>query len=456
MSSVQKVIGQDLYNRLSDAAELTKTEPFVRVVAHYDGDGTSAAIIMLKTLMRLKKRVHLTYIKSLLGEDFRNVVLEYPDSLTIVVDAGSDQAQYVPELEKLIILDHHFYKASPSKAMNINARDFGIDGTRGACGSTMAMIFSLVCSEQNSDLIPYFVSGMIADKQDLGGISGLNKLLLDEYSNLFSNERSISLEGETLLDSLVYSTDPFFNGITGKPDGAKKVLDDCHLGYDQSPMSMNEDQKRMLEKKLAAHLISQKCGLEAIKYLESDMMKFKDLDFTSKELSSIIDGNARVGKNSVAVQYFLGDSTLKGEMLAAWRTYKTKLIDYVYRTVKEIGSMSHLQYFYSPESEMAGKISDLLMLYLVDQSKPIIGFNVGDKNTKLSGRGTIKLVKKGLNLSTILKSACDQVGGSGGGHDVAAGGVIPKGKEKEFVELVNKILKEQGKPDSDPDAVKPR
>ena len=456
MSSVQKVIGQDLYNRLSDAAELTKTEPFVRVVAHYDGDGTSAAIIMLKTLMRLKKRVHLTYIKSLLGEDFRNVVLEYPDSLTIVVDAGSDQAQYVPELEKLIILDHHFYKASPSKAMNINARDFGIDGTRGACGSTMAMIFSLVCSEQNSDLIPYFVSGMIADKQDLGGISGMNKLLLDEYSNLFSNERSISLEGETLLDSLVYSTDPFFNGITGKPDGAKKVLDDCHLGYDQSPMSMNEDQKRMLEKKLAAHLISQKCGLEAIKYLESDMMKFKDLDFTSKELSSIIDGNARVGKNSVAVQYFLGDSTLKGEMLASWRTYKTKLIDYVYRTVKEIGSMSHLQYFYSPESEMAGKISDLLMLYLVDQSKPIIGFNVGDKNTKLSGRGTIKLVKKGLNLSTILKSACDQVGGSGGGHDVAAGGVIPKGKEKEFVELVNKILKEQGKPDSDPEAVKPR
>ncbi|EQD41070.1 single-stranded-DNA-specific exonuclease RecJ, partial [mine drainage metagenome] len=185
----------------------------------------------------------------------------------------------------------------------------------------------------------------------------------------------------------------------------KAVLDECHLGYEQSPDSLNEDQKRILEKKLAVRLISQKCGLEAIKYLESDMMKFKDVEFTSKELSSIIDGNSRVGKNSVAVQYFLGDRKLKNEMLTAWRTYKTRLIDYVYRTMKEVGNLSHLQFFYSPESEMAGKISDLLMLYLVDQSKPIIGFNVGDRETKLSARGTIKLVQKGLNLSTILRSA---------------------------------------------------
>ncbi len=444
MSSVRRLISTDFYNKLIDANRIVDSEEFIRIIAHYDGDGTSAAIILLKTLMRKDKKVHLSYIKSLLGEDFRKMLMEYPDYLTIVVDAGSDQIQYSPEFEKAVILDHHFYRPSPAHALNINARDFGIDGTRGACGSTMAMVFSLVASEENADLLPYFISGMIADKQDLGGITGLNQSLLEEYISMYSSERGISLEGTSLLDAIVYSTDPFFNELTGNPENVRKLLSECGLANDMAPGSLNEDQKRMLEKKLAARLIGQKCGLEALRYLEADLLRFRNIDFNSKELSSIIDANARVGKNSVAVQYFLGDSDLRSEVLNAWKTYKTRLIDYVYRSQKEVGVLSHLQYFYAPESEMAGKISDILMLYLADQSKPIVGFNVGEETTKLSARGTMRMVRNGLNLSKILKSACETVGGSGGGHDVAAGGVIPKGKEREFVELVNNILREQG------------
>ena len=447
MSSVKRIIGTEFHNKLEDAVKLVETEDYIRIIAHYDGDGTSSAIILVKTLLRMGKKIHLSYIKSLLGEDFRKMILEYPDYLTIVVDAGSDQVGYTPEFEKIIVLDHHFYKPSPARALNINARDFGIDGTRGACGSTMAMVFSLAVSESNSDLIPFFVSGMIADKQDLGGISGLNKMILDEYSSVYLNERNISLEGTTILDAIVYSTDPFFNGLTGKPDEVKRLLTGLKIPHDTNPGKLTEDQIRSLEKKLTARLLLQGCGIEAIKYIESDMMRFSGLDYNSKEVSSIIDGNARVGKNSVAVQYFLGDQNLREEVINGWKTYKTRLIDYVYRSISEIVSLSHVQFFYAPESEMAGKISDLLMLYVADQSKPIVGFNVSDDKTKLSARGTIRMVDNGLNLATVLRAACEQVGGSGGGHDVAAGGIIPKGKEKEFIELVNRILKESSKKD---------
>jgi RecJ-like exonuclease len=288
---------------------------------------------------------------------------------------------------------------------------------------------------------------MIADKQDLGGISGLNRMILDEYSSVYLNERSISLEGTTVLDAIVYSTDPFFNGLTGKPDEAKKLLTGLKIPHDTRPEKLTEDQIRSLEKKLTARLLLQGCGIEAIKYVESDMMRFNGLDYNSKEVSSIIDGNARVGKNSVAVQFFLGDQNLREEVINGWKTYKTRLIDYVYRSISEIVSLSHVQFFYAPESEMAGKISDLLMLYVADQSKPIVGFNVSDDKTKLSARGTIRMVDNGLNLATVLRAACEEVGGSGGGHDVAAGGIIPKGKEKEFIELVNRILKESSKKD---------
>ena len=442
MSSVEKILNKEFYNKLKDACNLIRDEDAVRIIAHYDGDGTSAAIILMKTLMREKKKTHLSYIKSLLGEDFRKMIMEYPDLPTIVVDAGSEQIQYVPEQEKIVVLDHHFYRPSPARAININARDYGIDGTRGACGATMAMVFALVMNEKNADLIPFFVAGLIADKQDLGGISGLNKLLLEEYQAQYSLVRTTSLEGDNLLDALTYSTDPFFLDLAGKPNNVRAFLEECKLEPETNPGDVTEDQRRVLEKKLTAKLIAQGCGLQAIGYLESDMMRFRGIDFNSKELSSMIDGNARVGKNSVALQYFLGDQSVYSEMVDGWRTYKKKLVEYVHRSIREVVQLSNVQFFYSPESEMAGKISDLLMLYVVDQSKPIVGFNAGDDKTKVSSRGTVKMVSKGLNLSAVMRNACEAVEGSGGGHDVAAGGIVPKGKEKEFIELVNRILKE--------------
>jgi hypothetical protein len=92
-------------------------------------------------------------------------------------------------------------------------------------------------------------------------------------------------------------------------------------------------------------------------------------------------------------------------MIKNWKVFKTKLIDYVYRTNKELFEESHLRYFYAPESEMAGAISGALMLYLAKQNKPLIGFNVGNGDTKVSSRGTRRMVKHGLNLSLVMKEA---------------------------------------------------
>jgi Single-stranded DNA-specific exonuclease len=50
------------------------------------------------------------------------------------------------------------------------------------------------------------------------------------------------------------------------------------------------------------------------------------------------------------------------------------------------------------------------------------------------------MVEKGLNLSTVMSECTQKVGGSGGGHDVAAGGSIPKGTERQFIELVDQMV----------------
>jgi len=42
-----------------------------------------------------------------------------------------------------------------------------------------------------------------------------------------------------------------------------------------------------------------------------------------------------------------------------------------------------------------------------------------------------------------MKKSSEKVGGVGGGHNIAAGATIPKGKEEEFLTFADKLVKEQ-------------
>lgn len=433
----------DAFNSdLSKAAELIGKADEIRVIGHYDGDGTSAAIILGTALERLNKRYHISFIKALDLDSFRDRMHEDTETLTVVVDAGSDQVRTVPEMESIIVLDHHFFEDVEIKGLNINCRKYGIDGTREACGATMAFVMALTLNEQNRDLFPFFMSGLIADKQDIGEYRGLNRDLYESYSDSAESIHTLNLEGDTLLNALVYSTDPFINEITGKVEKTGAFLKKLGMDPQKKFLDLTEDEKRLLGRNISLRLVKQGIGTEALRYLETDLLRFNGLDFTSKELSAIIDGNAKIGNNATAVQYFLGDRSAGKELVENWKIFKTKLIDYAYRSNSQIYALSNVNYFYAPESEMAGAVCGILMLYLAPQDKPLVGFNVSPDDTKVSSRATRRMVQKGLNLSTVMKNATEEVGGSGGGHDIAAGAVIPKGKEKVFIEAVNRIIRE--------------
>lgn len=431
------VVSENFHDTLKRGSKLILSNDYVRILAHYDGDGTSAAIILTSALQRKGINYHLGYIKSLDGETFRKRMEEEKDIFTIIVDAGSDQAQYISDFENVVILDHHFFTKSTISCLNINARDYGVDGTREACGATMAYLMALAMDESNRDLLPFFLSGVIADKQDIGGLEGLNRKIMDAYGKDAPSKRMLNFEGQNLLDSITYSTDPFFLELSGYPEKVKEFLSGLDIDAEKKFTDITEDQKRSLASSLALRMLNQKIGVEALKYLESDIVFFDGMEFTSKEISSIVDGNSKMGMNSLSVQYFLGDDSVKDELISNWKMFKTKLIDYIYRALKDTYDESNVRYFYAPESEMAGSISGIMMLYLLDQEKPLIGFSVNSENTKVSSRGTRKMVSKGLNLSVIMKECSREVGGNGGGHDIAAGAVIPRGSEKQFVSLVN-------------------
>jgi RecJ-like exonuclease len=83
--------------------------------------------------------------------------------------------------------------------------------------------------------------------------------------------------------------------------------------------------------------------------------------------------------------------------------------------------------------------------FKVDCSVPIIAFarSVDEENIKVSARATRELVLKGLDLSVAVRIASVKVGGSGGGHRIAAGATIPLGKESEFLDAIEALISSQ-------------
>jgi RecJ-like exonuclease len=62
---------------------------------------------------------------------------------------------------------------------------------------------------------------------------------------------------------------------------------------------------------------------------------------------------------------------------------------------------------------------------------------------KVSSRGSHALVRRGLDLSAVMREASRAVGGDGGGHDVAAGATIPIDERDAFLAEADRLVGEQ-------------
>jgi RecJ-like exonuclease len=74
---------------------------------------------------------------------------------------------------------------------------------------------------------------------------------------------------------------------------------------------------------------------------------------------------------------------------------------------------------------------------------PIFAFAEADDGVKVSARANRALTDRGLDLSFVMKTASEMVGGYGGGHKVAAGATIPNGKEEEFLDIAEDLVSSQ-------------
>ena len=200
---------------------ITNVEPSTRfrIISHYDADGITAATIICKALYRKGFDFHVSLMRNPFTKGLEHVQQEQNDFI-IYTDMGSGQLDFIEQITiPSIIIDHHQLKKEKvaDHILQINANQCDINGNYEACGATLCYAVAKALDENNKDLASYALAGAIGDKQYIGGFKGYNLHLLQEAidQKIIDKKIGLKLTEKTLIDSLFYSIEPFYKGLSG-------------------------------------------------------------------------------------------------------------------------------------------------------------------------------------------------------------------------------------------------
>jgi single-stranded DNA-specific DHH superfamily exonuclease len=414
-----------------EAVDILGDQDFIRIVSHYDADGITAAGIMCNALLRAGKKFHATLLARL-DEDFIGKLER--DVLVLICDMGSAQPDLINEMDSnVIVLDHH----SPVGKLNcshINPHLVGIDGVFEMSASGVAYALANRIGE-NDDLAGLAIAGAIGDKQPM---SGTNKeILLEAVGNgVIATKEGLNIGDGDIREILEYSTDPYLD-MSGDPERIDEFL--SSLGLSGSVRNFSEDELSRLRD---AILSKMNCPEDVIESLNVVYLFKNEVIRNAIDFVRLINAPGRVGKSGLALSLCLRDDGGVDEAYHLYITFQKKLISALKIAERNILEDENIRYVYTDERHITSALASTLVRY-VFMDKPLLVLNRLPEKVKMSARGAKELVSHGLDLAKMMKGASERVGGVGGGHNIASGASIPRGREEEFIRIADGIVGEQ-------------
>jgi RecJ-like exonuclease len=435
-----------LLERARAAATLVDGVSRVRVFCHYDPDGTTSASILTRALMRRGKRIHATMAHAL-DRASATRLHDETNELLIVSDMGSAQLDLLEGLAyPVIVLDHHKPIRDSGKVAHVNPHLDGVDGAREMCGATTTWLFTLVLDETNWDLAGLALAGAIGDKQAVGGLVGVNEALFSEAveRKVIVPERRLALRDQALGKALAQSIQPYFRGLSGRPDAAAEFLRVAGFDPDVATRQLDAANRRKLTSVLATRLIEQGAAPEALEALVEDRYWIEPDQMYAQDLEAYVNSCDRLGQEGLGLAVCLGDRDALAKAEKLLDEYTSRVLGYlVGLESKGLFAKKHIQFFYCDDASLSGSVAGTGMQFFFDQTRPVLALSVLDGVTKVSARATRSLIAAGVDLAAALREAATEVGGNGGGHNIASGATVPKGKEEKFLGLVDDIMVRQ-------------
>lgn len=446
---------------------ISKEDP-VLVVSHLDADGLSSGSIMTSALLnsgfiphhRVVKQLDPSVVKEVGSTGYKTVIL---------TDMGSGQRAMLKPLEgkSVVIVDHHQPEPGEAFPNEMNAHLFGFDGSSDISASGTAFLVARKMSQDNAPLAQLALVGAFGDLQDKGErstLTGINAKIAEdaEKAGFLIVKKGLKLygfESRPLIKCLEYTMDPYLPGLSGDEGACFKLIKS--LGIDprrpdgtwKAIADLTKDDQKVIISGMIKYLISQGLGSRDAESIVGVIYAFPNEAADSplrdaREFASSINACGRLGKYGLGIALCLGDrEKALADMKSALSEYRKTISGYIGWLEKSndaVKVMPNLQVIYGgsaiDEKIIGTLVSIAFSVKPFTNDKPIIGFSNASGAVKVSGRGNVELVRRGLNLGTLMKEVSEKLGGAGGGHNVAAGATIPAGKEDEFASLADAAL----------------
>lgn len=471
-----------------EIAERVRAAPFVKIVTHIDADGITGGAIASEALARAGIEHEVVFTKKL-DEAILMDIKRAGTPLVWFVDLGAGVLHAMHGLDA-VITDHHVpterevpkalrgdlvrFAESADRVLMLNPHLEG-EGSDVASGAGCAYAVAKALDPNNSDLAAIAVVGAVGDVQDQESrrLTGYNRTILADAIQAGVLEASVDLrlfgrETRPAYKLLQYATDPWIPRLSGNEEACIAFL--LEQGIDlkvdehwRSWSDLDRGEKQRVVSALATHMLERGCGAKEVERLVGETYTLVKEPVGSptrdaKEFGTLLNACGRYDEPEVGYRVCRGDrdehlaKALK--LLRGHRAYLVESMEAILET--GINEMDAIQYFHAGDRirDTVVGIAASMALNQNGASKalPIIAFAKAEDGIKVSGRSTRDLVARGLDLAAIMQVASKAVGGQGGGHHAAAGATIPPGTEERFLEIANRMVREQlhHPPNADP------
>jgi len=420
----------DLINKAIE--KINSTQGLIQIVSDLDCDGIAAASIISSVLIQSNKNFQVTFVNRISDELIRELGEKKPE-LVIFTDMGSG---YLDMLNKLnldtIVLDHHQIEGSPSKnIIHINPEE--VDLKLSGSGITYLLAKEML---KNNSLAPLAIVGTVGDVS----YSTDSKLF---ETPMIETEIGLNLFGRfsrPLHKSLEFSGIPELDGESKTIQFLSEIgIKTQKNGEWRTFNDLDNEEKRNLTDAIVKESLNhenfdKKLIFGSILTLKSFPDELKD----AKEFATILNACANMNEPAIGLALCLGNEKMLGtarNLLKAYRKIIGNYMRWIENNPESIKQTDCANYILGKDAINENFIGTIVSMLFRPVEKTIIGFGNSKDGIKISARS------KNINIRGVIVEAARTCGGRGGGHESAAGAIIPPDSQEKFIETCENILK---------------
>lgn len=432
-----------MLNKIDEIAKKIKAEKReIKIISHHDTDGITSAAILATALKKLDKEFSIKIVKQLEAEFLETLPKESP---LVFLDLGSGSIKQLNKMDnEVYILDHHEIDPEFKPRENLHIANPHLFEEEPLCGACLTYLLAKKIDPENQNLANLAIIGMVGDFHDkiIGKIS--NEIIKDADMII---KKGLLLYPATrpINKTLEYSSGIFIPGVTGSGIGAVTLLKEIGIekqdGKYKTILELDEDE---MSKLITAILLrtNQKNTEEIIGNIY--LVKFNNKLEDARELSAIINACSRLDKSHIAFSLCIGNKETRKRAEKIYVNYKQHIISGLnfISNNKKIEGKDYLIINAKDniKDTIVGTLASILsMSYLHKEGTVIVTMAYNGDKIKISARVAHR-AESGRNVREILNTVIQKTGGETGGHALAAGCIIPKEKEYEFIDLLKKQL----------------